>query len=283
VLANVWALHDPRPHGVPVAGLSPGPGYTAVAVDDPRAAVRRREVYAARGEDGRLYFAGANGQTVNRELVRGEAVTDVVPLAAGDPNGMSLAQVVLGTILGGFLTGVLMAQLALGAPLWQRWLGYLAFGAGFGLLLAVVTSALAVLPPGSFLLTWAWCGATAATISVTVGALARMLGQPGIPLAMLAVLIVGNPSAGAQAPAEYLPWLFRTVGPYLPPNALASGLTGTTYFEASVLRPVLVLVLWAGLAALALSVLDRTRGSRRALAYDAASAADEREDRRTTG
>lgn len=278
-LANVWALHDPKPHGAPVGNFEAGPGYTTVPVDDPAQAVRAREVYAARGADGRLYFAGANGQTVNRELVRGQAVTDVVPVADGDRSGLSLPQLVLGTLLGGFVAGVLMAQLALGDPLWQRWLAYSAFAVGLGLLIAIVVSVLDVLPPGSFWLTWAWCGAAGLTIAVAVGALARLLGQPGIPLAMLAFLILGNPSSGAQVPAEYLPPLFRTVGPYLPPNALASGLTGTTYFDASVLRPVLVLGVWFGLAALGLSLLDRTRGSRRALAYDAASAADEREDR----
>jgi hypothetical protein len=101
---------------------------------------------------------------------------------------------------------------------------------------------------------------------------------------MLLFLIVGNPSSGAIVRADYQPGLFRILGPYLPPDAFTSGLTGsTTYFDADVLRPVLVLGAWLPAGALALGLLDRGRGSRRALASDAASAADAREDRRSTG
>jgi hypothetical protein len=46
-----------------------------------------------------------------------------------------------------------------------------------------------------------------------------------------------------------------------------------------VLRPVLVLAAWGVGAAAVLATLDRTRGSRRPLAYEAAGAADERADR----
>jgi hypothetical protein len=291
VASNLWALHDPQPR-VRVAIASPAPDviedrlleYLRDAdvefrrVESPRDLVRRREAdygYAYRES----YYAGANGTVVNQVLPINDDTQDIAPLADGDPNGTALQYIVLGTILGGFLTGVLMAQLALGAPLWQRGFAYSFFAAAFGLLVAVVTGALQVLPDGSFLSAWVWSGATAMTIAVVVGALARLVGQLGIPLAMLAFLILGNPSSGASVPTGFQPWLFRTVGPFLPPNAFASGLSGTTYFAANVLRPVLVLGGWLLLAAGLLAVLDRSRGSRRALAYDAAGAADDREDR----
>jgi hypothetical protein len=291
VTANVWALHDPQPHAVPIAIYAGAPAeiearIAAVPFSDfelhrvpsPRDAVRRHEAYYGYGFRA-SYYAGANGQTVNKGLPLSRESEDVAPLAEGDPNGTSLSQIVLGTILGGFLTGVLMAQLALGVPLWQRTVAYLGFAVVFGSLVAVVVSAIDVLPPGSWLAAWIWSTATALTIVVVVGALARVAGQAGIPLAMLLLLILGNPSAGASVPVEYLPWLFRTVGPYLPPNALGTGLIGTTYFDADVLRPILVLAVWALAASLALGFLDRSHGSRRALAYDAAAAADETEDR----
>jgi hypothetical protein len=287
VTANVWALHDPQPHNAPVAvsganaralARDLGPGFRVIEATSARAAVESRDAYFGFTADGQMYYAGANGRAVNDPQLVSNG-TDVVALAKGDPNGNALAQVVLGTIIGGFLTGVLMAQLALGSPLWQRGLAYVAFALTFGLLGATVASGFSVVPPGSFFVVWVWMAATACTISVGVGAFARAAGQAGIPLAMLCFLIIGNPSSGATVVTDYQPWLFRTLGPYLPPNALASGVVGTTYFDANVLRPLLVLGGWLLAGALALAVLDRSRGSRRALAYDAAEAADEREDR----
>jgi hypothetical protein len=80
-------------------------------------------------------------------------------------------------------------------------------------------------------------------------------------------------------PAPFLPGLWRTTGPWLPPHAMASALTGSTYFDASLLQPALVLAAWIVIAAAVLIALDRRRGSRRALAYDAAGAATDRADR----
>src|SRR3954451_12857509 len=137
--ANVGALHDPRPHKAPVAvsgapaqplqqaldSAMPG-GYAVTRVDDVQAALRHREAYAgldtARGQ---VLVASANGFTASMAMqqaltkaapqvgVTAAKVSDVVPLQPGDPRGMSLQQIALGTIIGGFLMGVLTAQLAL--------------------------------------------------------------------------------------------------------------------------------------------------------------------------
>jgi hypothetical protein len=201
-------------------------------------------------------------------------------LRSGDPRGFSLQQVVLGTIIAGFLSGVLMAQLALGEPLWQRGLAWAAFAVVFGVLVALVIGPVLEILTGHFVAIALWLGASALVISLVVTTSARLTGQFGIPLAMLVFLILGNPSAGASAPTEYLPWLYRTVGPYLPPNAAAQGLLAGTYFRhAAILRPVLVLAVWGLAAVVVVVLLDRTRGSRKALAHDAAGAASDRADR----
>jgi hypothetical protein len=276
--ANIAALHDPQPHDAPVAVPYATGGYQIVTAARPIEAIRRREIYAAVQGD-QLLYAGANGMTAGQQLSQqlGQNLTpvDVVPLQRGDPNGMSLQQIVLGTIMGGFLMGVLTAQLVLGDELYKRGLAFLGFAVAFGLLAAVVIDPLLGVLTGHFALVWLWVGVTAFTIAVSVGALARSAGQLGLPIALIAFLILGNPSAGATAPADFLPWLFRTVGPYLPPNAMASGLIGTTYFDADVLRPVLVLLAWAATAVIALVAFDRVRGRRQPLAYDVAAAADD--------
>jgi hypothetical protein len=200
-------------------------------------------------------------------------VIDAVPLQPGDPKGLSLQQIVLGTIIGGFMMGVLTAQLALGEALWRRVAAYLGFGLAFGLLGALVLDPLLGVLTGHFFVVSACIGVTALAIATSVGALARLLGQPGLPLAALAFLIVGNPSAGASAPTEFLPGFYRAVGPWLPPNADASALLGSTYFDAPLRWPLLVLAAWIVVPGALLIAVDRRRGARPALAHDASRAA----------
>jgi hypothetical protein len=297
--SNVAALHDPQPHGVPIA-ISGAPesalplpaGYTVSRVGDVEAAVRRREAYGgldvARGQ---IVVASANGfqasMTIEQVLTKAAPkagvtrprTVDAVPLQPGDPRGLSLQQIVLGTIIGGFMMGVLTAQLALGEPLWQRGLAYAGFGALFGLLGALVLDPLLGVLTGHFAALWACIGVTALAIALSVGALARLLGQYGLPLALVTFLIVGNPSAGASSPTEFLPGFYRAVGPWLPPNADTRVLLGSTYFDAAVLGPALVLAAWVIVPAAVLVAVDRRHGSRRALAHDAAGAAADRADR----
>jgi hypothetical protein len=299
--SNVAALHAPRPHGVkvavagaPAAALQRalGPAYAVTRVGSVDRAVRTREAYAGLDvASGRVVTASAAGYSAAMTLRQAltEAApkagvpkpkpVDLVPLQPGDPRGQSLQQIVLGTIIGGFLMGVLTAQLALGERLEARGLAYAGFAALFGLLAALVLDPLIGALTGHFLAIWICVGVTALAISLGVGAFARLLGQPGIPLAMLLFLILGNPSAGASTSAPFLPGLWRTAGPWLPPHAMASALTGSTYFDASLLQPALVLAAWIVVPAGVLIALDRRRGSRRALAHDAAGAATDRADR----
>jgi hypothetical protein len=299
--SNVAALHDPQPHGVPIAiaGAPAAPlqqqmgsGFEVRRVAAVEPALRSRDAYGgldvARGQ---VLVAGANGMNASMAIqqallaaaprigVQQPSVRDVVPLQPGDPRGVSLQQIVLGTILGGFLMGVLTAQLALGEPLWHRGLAYAGYAVVFGLLAALVLDPLIGVLQGHFTAIWLWVGVTALSISLSVGALGRVLGQAGIPLAVVTFLIIGNPSSGSSAPTEFLPGFYRTIGPYLPPNADAAALLGTTYFDADILRPALVLAAWIAVPAAILLLVDRRRGSRRALAYDAAGAAADRADR----
>jgi hypothetical protein len=149
----------------------------------------------------------------------------------------------------------------------------MAFGAVFGGLAALLLGPVIGALTGHFLWSWLWLGAAAWVISSVVAAFADLFGQLGVLLGILVMLIVGNPSAAANMPSEFLPGFYRVVGPYLPPNAAASGLLGTTYFDANVLRPALVLGGWGLLSLVSLSAVERIRGRRMPLAYAAAAAA----------
>jgi hypothetical protein len=301
IASNVAALHDPTPHAVPVAASGvPAPRLQAAlprgaykvlpaaSGAEARQLIRRREAHGAlvvEGGGATVLVATAGGfnaaTTIQKALTKAATplglpaprVSDVVPLQPGDPVGLSLQQVVLGTIMGGFLAGVLSAQLALSEPLRVRVPVRMAFGVAFGGLAAVLVGPVLGVLTGAFLWTWLWLAVAAWVISAIVAALADVAGQLGLLIAFLLLLVLGNPSAGGNGPTEFLPWLHRTVGPYLPPNAAASGLLGTAYFDADVTRPALVLAAWGGLALLTMIVWERRRGRRPPLAYAAAGAA----------
>jgi hypothetical protein len=309
ITGNVVALHDPTPHEAPVA-VAGAPAQRLQAVLErsqpgafsvvpaggaagARRLIRGREAYGAlvvEGGEATVLTAGAGGfnaaTTIQTALTQAAQplglpqpqAKDVVPLQTGDPLGVSLQQVVLGTIMGGFLVGVLSAQLALNEPLKVRIPVRIGFGVVFGALAALVLGPVTGVLTGHFLWCWLWLGVAAWVISSTVAALADVLGQPGVLVGFVVLLVVGNPSAAANGPTEFLPGFFRVVGPYLPPNAAAAGLLGTTYFDASVLRPALVLGGWGACALLTIVTWERRRGRRQPLAYAAAGAAADRSD-----
>src|SRR4051794_36307692 len=167
VASNVTAQHDPEPHGVPIAvsgeSAAPlqrklGPHYVVTRYASAETALRERRAYA--GFDARrneVLTASANGANVSTSLqheltvaTRHSQHRDVVPLRSGDPRGVSLQQIVLGTIIAGFMAGVLMAQLALGEPLWQRGLAWGAFAVVFGVLVALVIGPILEILTGHF-------------------------------------------------------------------------------------------------------------------------------------
>ena len=138
VAANVVAVRDRQPHRVPVvaAGISPARVQAALdraqlgafrvrGVADPLAAtveVQEREAHGALVAEGSrptVLVAGADGvrpaRTVGRSLTGAARdlglstparTRDVVPLQSGDVRGLGLQQVLLGTVLGGFLMGL---------------------------------------------------------------------------------------------------------------------------------------------------------------------------------
>jgi len=153
--------------------------------------------------------------------------------------------------------GALLASF--GLSLRARVIALGAFGAGFGLLAALVVGPVLGALTGHFAMVWIWAGATALTVALVVSVAARIIGWVGIALAALFLLVVGNAGAGAEVPLEYAPAWFRATGPWLPPHAFASGLWGTTYFDASAWRDAFVLAVWSGAAGGALIALERPR------------------------
>ena len=301
IASNTAALHRPQPHRAEVDLVGAGSAAaeaqrkldlsqpdrwtvrTVGSIDAGERRVLRREAFGALDpQSGVAVYAGANGRAAERAVVqtlqamataRGTtaALRDVAPPPPGDTSGLTGAQVALGTILGGFIMSLFISQIALGEPTAVR-LGAIVGGAiALGGLAAVILDPWLDAYTGEFWTIWFWVGAGALAVALGVAALGRALGPYGLGLAALTMLIVGNPSAGAAAPAQFLPWLHRTLGPYLPPNASATGLIDDIAFPAAGLnRPLIVLAAWALTGAAVLIAL----GPAQPLAEKLAAAAD---------
>jgi hypothetical protein len=172
-------------------------------------------------------------------------VTDSDPLPRGDSRGLTVFYYVFGLALSSFLFASTFHQTAAGTSLLARLTVPLAFAGIVGLLLAIVADA------GFGALTGhAWqIGIMSAMISYAVAtttiALTRLFHSPGLALASLLFIIVGNATSGGALNWHYLPGGWRWISQLLPTGAGVTGLLDIQYFDSHHLGPtVLTLVLW---------------------------------------
>jgi hypothetical protein len=226
-----------------------------------RQAIEDRDVYGAFVVTARrvmvLTASGASqavAQLLERAASESEArgpagaveVQDVVPA----PRGAALASSVLPLVLAGILAGVAAALLASG----MGRVGLLVGGSVLAGLAAtaIVQSWLDVVGGN-----WA---ANAAALSLTVLAIASfvaglwaLLGELGLILAALAMVLIGNPFSGVGSAPELLPEPVGAIGQLMPPGAGGNLLRSTGFFDgAAAGGHAAVLVAWtlAGLGAL---------------------------------
>jgi hypothetical protein len=280
VLTYLAALHKPQPHHLPVGVVAP-PGVVAglersisaqagdaVAlrpVGDAGAArhqLERGQLVAAYlpsgGQTGRLLVAGAQGTAVTQAVTgiftaaQGQGarlqVSDVVPLSAEDPRGYSGFYVVFGVTLAGFVFGQASHTYSRRLPLGHKLLQVLGFAALAGLAAALVAGPLLGVLPGPLTpIAGVLVLLALATAAVTMASTA-LLGDPGVVLATLLLVILGNATSGGVVSASFLPGGFRQLSPALPAGAATRALGRVDYFHsgaAAALGPVAVLAAWA--------------------------------------
>lgn len=193
---------------------------------------------------------------------------DVAPSAAGDNRGLSSFYVVVGWCIGGYLCSAVIAMSYGARPVGIRGalirLGALVVyavvsGVGGVLIAGPLLDAL----PGSFL----GLAALGALIVFGVGAVTQALqalaGAIGIGLAILLIVVLGNPSAGGAYAAPLLPTFWREIGPAFPTGAGTWAARSIAYFDgAAMTGPLLVLTAWAVVGvvlALLFTLLHRRR------------------------
>ncbi|OKJ71784.1 DUF3533 domain-containing protein [Streptomyces sp. CB02460] len=285
IASYIGALHHPKPTDVPFGVVAPQQASARLVAQldglpggplDPRtvsdeATARRqildRELDGAlivdpRGTRDTVLVASGGGTVLATSLTKivkeAEAAerrtvraVDVAPASRQDFDGLSAFYLAVGWCVGGYLCASILAISAGTRPAnRQRALirtGVMALyaiagGIGGALIIGPILDAL----PGSF---WGLSGLGALTV-FAVGmitlALEGLTGIVGIGLAVLLVVIAGNPSAGGAFPLPMLPDFWRAIGPALPPGASTWTARSIAYFHGNaVTGPLLVLSAWA--------------------------------------
>ncbi|MEE1793958.1 DUF3533 domain-containing protein [Streptomyces sp. BE308] len=187
-------------------------------------------------------------EATQRRTVR---TVDVAPASREDFDGLSSFYLVVGWCVGGYLCASILAISAGSKPANRQRavirtgvmaLYSIAGGIGGAIIIGPILGAL----PGSV---WGLAG-LGALVVFAVGmitlALEALTGIVGIGLAVLIIVIAGNPSAGGAFPLPMLPDFWRAIGPALPPGAGTWVARSIAYFKGNAITgPLLVLSAWA--------------------------------------
>jgi hypothetical protein len=298
----VGVLHHPVLHHAPVAvaGRSPlaqvvsghGGGTIRLAAEPDagaaRAALRGGQVNAAviagpTGETLLIQTAASPGtaSVLTKEFSAAAAalrtplrVVDLAPLPASDATGTSLFFLVIAWMLGGYVGATALA-LVLGG---MRSPGLRQAGIRLGLLAgyAVISGllgalligpAMGVVPGYSLSLAGIGMLLTFAAAAATAG-LQAALGMPGTLIAIIAMVVFGDPTAGGSIATALLARPWNVIGQGLPPSAALSAARGVVYLGgANLTGPLAVLATYAAggtLLTLAATAWPRHRPTSRA-------------------
>lgn len=100
--------------------------------------------------------------------------------------------------------------------------------------------------PGSLMGLWGLGTLVVFAVGAITLAFQGLAGVVGIGLAILLVVVFGNPSAGGAYPYPLLPPFWSAIGPALPPGAGTYAARSIAYFHGNGARgPMLVLAAWA--------------------------------------
>ncbi|MCX4979973.1 DUF3533 domain-containing protein [Streptomyces sp. NBC_00572] len=285
ITSYVGALHHPKPRDVPFGVVAP-PRVSAQLVEqldqlpgaplDPRTVtdeatardqILNRDIDGAlivnpAGRTDTLLVASGGGTALSRTLQaiftsveeaqqRTVRTVDVAPASREDFNGLSAFYLVVGWCVGGYICAAILAISAGSRPAnLERAiirLGVLALysvlgGLGGAIIVGPILGAL----PGSVAALWGLGSLVVFAVGAATLALQAVFGIVGIGLAILLIVIAGNPSAGGAFPLPMLPPFWNAIGPALPPGAGTWSARSIAYFKGNDMTgSMLVLSAWA--------------------------------------
>lgn len=299
VSAFVGVLHHPALHQAPVAVAGRSPlaqavsvhgGGTVRLVAEPTPAAARAALTG--GQVNAAVIAGPTGErllietaaspgtasVLTKEFTTAAAVlktplgvTDLAPLPASDSTGSSLYFLVIAWMLGGYvgataLGAVMGGMRSSGVRQAAIRLGLLAGYAGVSGLLGVLVIGPAMGVVSGYSLSLAGTGTLLvfAAGAATAG-LQAVLGLPGTLIAILAMVVFGNPTAGSSIATSLLASPWNIIGQGLPPSAALSAARGVVYLGgANLTGPLTVLATYAAAGALLIVGAPAWHGRRRA-------------------
>jgi hypothetical protein len=173
------------------------------------------------------------------------AVTDVVPLASTDERGSGIAASAFPLVIAGFIGGLVIALLVRGRS--QRLVALAAFSVVIGAALALILQSWLGVLQGSFGVNLLALSLIVASISAFIVGAHSLLGRPGLPVAIVTVMLIANPISAAALPWQFLPEPWGLVGQWFQPGAGATLLRDLSYFPnaASIGFAWAVLAVWA--------------------------------------
>ncbi|MEV6795869.1 DUF3533 domain-containing protein [Streptomyces sp. NPDC051320] len=285
IASYVGALHSPAPKDVPFGVVAPEQAAPRLVgrLDalpggplDPRTVAGAAEAHRqimhrdlggalivdAHGREDTLLVASGGGTVLSSALTalidrvekgqqRTVRVVDVAPASAQDFDGLSAFYLVVGWCVGGYLCASILAisagsRAANGPRAVIRLASMALYSIAGGLGGAVIVGPLLGALPGSVLGLWGLGALVVFSVGAITLALQALTGVVGIGLAVLLVVIGGNPSAGGAFPLQMLPPFWRAIGPWLPPGAGTWVARSIAYFDGNaVTGPLLVLSGWA--------------------------------------
>ncbi|GIG22371.1 membrane protein [Cellulomonas chitinilytica] len=305
VLAFLWPAHTSEPHDLPVAVAGPAAATAPVAAaleerapgaldvvpaDDRQAAldlVETREVYGAivLGAEPEVLVSTASSAVVAQQLsalapflqaqlsaATGApvtvAVTDVVPLGAGDPRGAVIGAVTLPLVMGGMIGGIAVSLTVVGV--WRRVTAVTAYSVLAGLAVAGVLQGWYGALAGSYVVVAGIIGLAVLAVAGVIVGVVSIVGRPGVAIGPVLFLLVANPIASAAQPWQMLPAPWGAIGQWMPPGAAAALLRDESYFPRAATGQLwTALVAWAVLGLVLATVghfRDAGAASRAALA-----------------
>ncbi|MEU6163849.1 DUF3533 domain-containing protein [Streptomyces tanashiensis] len=300
ITSYVGALHNPKPTDVPFGVVAPQQQVATAVADrlgklpgdplDPRVVadeaeardqVLNRDIDGAlivdpRGRTDTLLVASGGGKVLsatleamiteleaaNQRLVR---TVDVAPSSSQDFNGLSAFYLVIGWCVGGYICAAILAISAGSRPANRERaiirLGVLAlYSALGGLGGAIIVGPILGALPGSVAALWGLGTLVVFAVGAATLALQSVFGIVGIGLAILLIVIAGNPSAGGAFPLPMLPPFWRAIGPYLPPGAGTWAARSIAYFKGNgMTASMVVLSVWAIVGAAVTLVLSSVK------------------------
>ncbi|MEN8653104.1 DUF3533 domain-containing protein [Streptomyces sp. 21So2-11] len=299
IASYVGALHNPKPKDVAFGVVAPARADTQLVDQlrnlpgnplDPRTVedeATARDQIMHRKIDGALIVdpaskrdtllvASGGGTVLSSALTtlttkieaseqRTVRTVDVAPASAQDFDGLSAFYLVVGWCVGGYLCASILA-ISAGSRAANRERAVIRLGAMAlysitgGLGGAIIVGPILGALPGSIVALWGLGALVVFAVGAITLALQALTGIVGIGLAVLLVVIAGNPSAGGAFPLPMLPPFWEAIGPGLPPGAGTWAARSIAYFKGNAMSGSLqVLAIWSILGTVVTLVMSSLR------------------------